>query len=345
MTGRIVESTTDKPELTAKLQKSIDKPVAKTPAPDAKAVADKAAKAASEAKAKAEAAAAASGAAETTATDGTTEEVTADETDAGNAAGEGGETVETQVSGGEGTDKTGKEGQAGKGIQKRIDKLTKQKAQEAADKEFWKNEYLKLKATSTPGEKKVDVPTKTDDGKPRKEQFKNEEEYLDKLTDWKMDQREKAKASQTTQDQVRSAREKLFNEHNTRATEFQKAQADYNSVLSEVDDIQLPLPSLDLIMKNSRGPEIAYAMAKDRDNFARIAKLDPVAFAEEIGAIKAKLGTPSKGNPTKTTTGAAPPIRSVGGSAVLPKKTLREVGNSEDSQQQWRALRKQGVRQ
>jgi hypothetical protein len=344
MTGRTVESTTDKPDVTAKLQKAIDdKSAVQKPAPDAKAAADKAAKAASDEKAKAAqaAAAAASETAETTTTDGTTEEVTED---AGNSA--GGETVETEAGAGEGAGKS-KEGQAGNGFKKRIDKLAKQRAQAEADRDYWKNEALKLKFASTPGEKKVETTAKpVDDGRPKKEQFKTEAEYLDAHADWRYDQRQKAEKAASSQDQVRTARENLVKEHNARATDFHKVQTDYNDVLAEVDDIQLPLPSLDLIMRNSRGPEIAYAMAKDRENFERISKLGPVEFAEEVGAIKAKLGTPSKGNPgKKITTGAAPPVKPVGGSTVLPKKTLREVGESDSAQQEWRALRKQGVRQ
>lgn len=244
----------------------------------------------------------------------------------------------------EGSDKEGQAAKPGKnGFKKRIDKLTKQRAAVEAERDALRAERDALKASAPKPVEKVEAQEKPDTGKPTREKFKNDADFIEALTDYKIEARQREKDSKSTQDSLRSEREKTINEHNNRVKEFAKDTPDFSEVLSDVDHINFPPALADIVLTHDRGPELMYAMAKDPDNYERISKLPPLAMAREIGKIEAKLEAPSEKESsiveTKTTRAPAP-VRSLGGSAQVPKKTL----DGAKSHAEYVAARRAGAR-
>lgn len=226
----------------------------------------------------------------------------------------------------EGSNNEGKDAKQGKnGFKKRIDKLVKQRADAEAERDAIRAERDALRAAVTKPVEKIEAPAKLDNGKPTADKFKTNEEYIEALTDWKIDQKQKEQEGKSSRDRVRSEREKTINDHNSRVKEFVKTTPDFDDVLHEVDHVDFPPAFADIVLTHERGPELMYHLAKDPDNYERITKLSPMAMAREIGKFEAKLESPSEETTTvetKKTTNAPAPVRSLSGSAVVPKKTL-----------------------
>lgn len=81
----------------------------------------------------------------------------------------------------------------------------------------------------------------------------------------------------------------------------------------EVFDNTVPVsPAMaEAILESETGHEVAYYLGKHRDEAKRIAGMNPIAAAREIGRLEAKLTT----TPAKKTTNAPSPVKSLGGTA------------------------------
>jgi hypothetical protein len=89
----------------------------------------------------------------------------------------------------------------GKGVQKRIDALTREKhdALRRADEAERK---LAESQGSRPATENAQTAKPADEGKPKLEDCETIEEFQEKLTDWKLDQRDKARAAETQKQQA-----------------------------------------------------------------------------------------------------------------------------------------------
>lgn len=98
--------------------------------------------------------------------------------------------------------------------------------------------------------------------------------------------------------------------YSLRAAEFAEKAADFHQV---VGTSNLPVTDAvqDQILESDMGPEIAYYMAKNPGEGAKIAGLtNPMDAARAIGRLEARLSQP----PPKRTTQAPPPLKAVAGS-------------------------------
>jgi hypothetical protein len=89
----------------------------------------------------------------------------------------------------------------------------------------------------------------------------------------------------------------------SREAAFADAVEDYAEV---VYDPTAPIsqPMAEVIQESDVGPQLAYYLAKNRDEAAKIAALSPIAAARALGRIEAKLATPA---PTPVAPKAPPP--------------------------------------
>lgn len=143
------------------------------------------------------------------------------------------------------------------------------------------------------------------DEAPKLEQFKTAQEYIDALTDWKVEQKI---AQQTVRQQEMQV-----------ATTFQERVAKARETHSDIDVIfkspdeggpWIDKAASEAIKESDIGPQIAYYLAKHPEEAIRIFDLSPIAQAKEIGKIEVKL---SQNPPTVKKTSSAPePIKPVG---------------------------------
>lgn len=208
------------------------------------------------------------------------------------------------------------------GFQRRIDKLNARYSAAQAEAEHWKSMALKGAGDKVP--EKVDEPKKSVDpaGKPNPDTFDTHAEYVEALTDWKIEQRVKAAKEEAAKTQLMTEQEKLIKAHTERVKSFAEKTDDFNDVLESVDDVPVSPTIRELLISSDNGPELMYELAKTREEFERINKLSPLAAARELGKIESRLAAaatePKKEEPKKLTKAPKPigPVGAMGGAVV-----------------------------
>lgn len=225
------------------------------------------------------------------------------------------------------------------GFQRRIDKLNARYAAAQQESDHWKALALKNKdAGETKGES-VEKKPATAEGKPNPDSFETHVEYVEALTDWKTEQKFKEREQRAEKSKLESEQEKFLKSHTERVKSFAEKTEDFADVLSEVDDIPVSPTIQELIITSENGPELMYELAKNRDEYARICKLSPLAAARELGKIESKINAKAsdeKQEPKKLTK-APKPIDPVGGAKAAVTKSLDDPNLS---QAEYEAIRR-----
>lgn len=174
------------------------------------------------------------------------------------------------------------------GYQKRIERFQRKLIERELEIERLKREALERQDPAKA--KKADTPvveTQFTRPKPKPSDFDTNEEYVDGLTDWKIEQsnakneadRRAAELKSQVQESQRTFMEKLGT--------FRKTATDWDEVISDVSDLLIPAAVTAAVEES--GPELMYALAKDRDTLERMTKLSTAAALRELGAFEAKL--------------------------------------------------------
>lgn len=241
------------------------------------------------------------------------------------------------------------------GFKKRIDKLSAKAtaaeqatAAERQEKEYWKQEALKAKATSTPKEEKVETAAKpapkVAEGKPKEENFETHADYVEALTDWKIEQREAKKLEDQKVAELKAAaatRQKTFV---SKIEEFATKHEDFHEVIKAADDVQMSDALGFVISESPLAAEILYDLAKNKEEYARIAALSYNSAVKEIGKLEAKLekaSLPQEEKPELKTTKAPKPISPV--SAKSGGAVKKSLSDPTLSQREYEKLREEQI--
>jgi len=214
------------------------------------------------------------------------------------------------------------------GFQRRIDKLNARYSAAQAEIEHWKTVALKSGADdSRKPEPKADLSKSVQpDGKPVADNFESHAEYVEALTDWKLEQRLKARDAEEQRRSLEAEQQRAQREHFERVQTFAKQHDDFEEALSDVDDIPVSAAFQELIVTSDQGPALMYELAKNRKEYERIAQLSPLACARELGKIETRIAAraseASAKKPEPKTTKAPKPIEPVGGSKGTVQKSL-----------------------
>ena len=194
-----------------------------------------------------------------------------------------------------------------KGVQKRLDELTKQREDErrrAEAAESRLDRALKALEYRQPTEQKEDSedpepvkPAKTEDQDAYAIAL---EDYISKKAAWIS--RREVKTALAEQD--RKASEKQIQEaQNAARTAYQgriekasEKYPDYHAV-AESPDVAVSIPMAHAILHHEQGPDIAYFLGKNPQEAQRISSLTPAVQLVELGLIVAKLNTPAPPKP------------------------------------------------
>lgn len=168
------------------------------------------------------------------------------------------------------------------------------------------NSYLKRELASMRGEiatLKQSAPQQN--AKPTRDNFQSEDDFLEALTDWKLEQRfsEVKKTESVTEQkrQVEQQTEKARAVFQEREAQFAAKTADYDDVVEEFSAIVPRDPNsnaiTNAILQHEKGPEILYAVAKDPELAGSLYAKHPSFAAATLNKIAATLGrseTPQK---------------------------------------------------
>ncbi len=197
-----------------------------------------------------------------------------------------------------------------KGVQKRIDELTRQRyeaekreSEARAEKEYWRQQAQ--------GVKPQEQVKPQDSGVPRLENYESYEDFVSAISEYKAEQ----KFAELTRKQQMEVESKEFAKKNEsfgkQQDEARKKYSDYDAVALAANVPISPVVG-QLIMESDKGADIAYYLGKNPDIALNLSKMPAVSAAKEIGRLEVKFAE-QKAPPAKKITGAPPPIKPVGG--------------------------------
>lgn len=239
----------------------------------------------------------------------------------------------------------GEEGKAAKpkrkgGFQRRIQKLTRERDEEASKRAAAER---RLADAGVTGEKAEIVEQKQPpvEGakpvKPDEENFDDVTEYLkadakyeEQLIEWQVDQRFKARDEADAQRQAQAQHGKFLDGWDKKATAFTKDHEDYIEVVAEAVPKNTTVQHA--IMENDNGCAIAYHIGQNPEVLDEINGLTTTRALVRIGQIAASLSSsdPPKPKPkTKKTSNAPTPPTSIQGSKASVDPNIENMGPDE----------------
>jgi len=226
------------------------------------------------------------------------------------------------------------------GFQRRIDKLNARYSAVQAEVEHWKSMALKQGAGEPKADKTVETTKNvSQEGKPNPDTFDTHSEYVEALTDWKTEQKFKEREQKAEKSKLLSEHEQVLKSHSERVKSFMEKTDNFSEVLESVDDIPVSATVQEIIISSDNGPELMFELAKNRDEYARICKLAPLAAARELGKIESRLSAKSsdeKKPEAKKLTNAPKPIEPIGGSKGKVSKSLDDPNLSQSEYERLR---------
>lgn len=204
-----------------------------------------------------------------------------------------------------------------KGIKKRFDTLTRQKYERDARIAELEAQIAAAKQPQT---------------EPQPQDFADLETYLDAkaehIANQKMSQNQQAAA----QEAIMQDRAKSFNQ---RAADFRQNAPDFDQAIAAVPAVLMKPDMVEVILDIDEGPQVAYHLATNLHECARIASLSGRQQALEIGKLAARLA--AKPEPKRISAAPEPvkPIKATGSTQKRPEDmTMDEYAKWRNAQMQ-----------
>lgn len=188
-----------------------------------------------------------------------------------------------------------------KGVQKRIDELTRLRYDAERDRDYWRQLALQQQPQAKPEPARPEAPKPV----PKLEDFNYDEAAYQAA----LFEHASAEAARKVREELRRETEQQQKQERvkswkTRETEFKAKNPDYEQVAyyAPISDAMA-----EVIQESELGPAIAYYLGKNTAEAEQIAQLDSVRAARALGRIEAKLEQPATPPPSKPAVSKAPP--------------------------------------
>lgn len=203
-----------------------------------------------------------------------------------------------------------------KGVQKRIDRLTRERYR-------LQGELEAMRRQAQPEAK----PQHAAEDAPKAEQFSSYEDFLEAKAEWKAEQkvaevlgRQQQNAKQQSE---RAEQTKLQRAWESKVDAALEIYDDFEEV-ALAPDVPISGPMMEAILRTDKGADVAYYLGKNRAEAEKIARMDPFSQAVAIGRIEATIARPA----AKKATSAPPPISPVGARSA-PVKDPEKMSTEE----------------
>ncbi len=143
------------------------------------------------------------------------------------------------------------------------------------------------------------APEPQGDGRPLRAQYASEDEFVDAITDWKLDQRDQRARAEAQRYAHQSMAEKT-------ESIYAKAEKLPGFDREAFDELPLTRPLAEALIEADAPEKIMAFLAVNPDEVDRIARLSPARQAAEVGKLEAKLSAAPK------VSNAPPPIKPIG---------------------------------
>lgn len=137
-------------------------------------------------------------------------------------------------------------------------------------------------------------PAPVQQGEPKPEQFKTYEEYIDKLTDWKLEQKLMAMQEMTAKQREQQAQAEYESQVGDKLRKGLDKYDDYEEVVESIPAEYITGPMVQAIAESDVADAISYYLGNNHKEAAAIAKMSPVQQVKAIDRLEAKLKAPAK---------------------------------------------------
>jgi hypothetical protein len=210
-----------------------------------------------------------------------------------------------------------------KPVKQRIGTLTKKWRTAERERDFEREKRIEVEAKLKEISSKISV----DSSKPQKEDFEDEDDYIEALTDWKIDSKLK-NSQKEVEKEVKDERERMvvsetYNGLDNAMESGREKYPDFDELV--LDENLVISPEVTQILLDSDAPEdVMYYLATNPEDSERISKLGTIQAAREIGKIETKLAKvedkeKEKPKPAKKQSNAPAPITPVRTDGVTEK--------------------------
>lgn len=172
-------------------------------------------------------------------------------------------------------------------IEKRIGELTKKWRTAERERDFLKTKRKELEEELTKLKSKV-----PDTGRPKREDFDDDEAFLEALTDWKVDT--KLKAAKGKEKEVQEENEEktgvdeVYETMDLMVSTGREKYEDFD-VVAMAKDLLITDKMSELILESEISADIMYYLGQNPDEAADIAKLTPMKIAKKLAEIEREL--------------------------------------------------------
>ena len=174
-------------------------------------------------------------------------------------------------------------------LEKRIDKIVKEReqAREDATRERQKREEIeaRLKDLESATKPKAEV---NRDEKPRPDQFVDAFEYAEALADWSAENAVMRARQEDIERKVQEERQKVIETWNSRLENVKKDLPDYDDMVAS-SDVVVSDQVRDAILESEVGPRILYHLAENPEIAEKISKSSLITALREIGKLEARF--------------------------------------------------------
>lgn len=160
----------------------------------------------------------------------------------------------------------------------RVDREAVRERAEKAEREL---DAFKTKSGPAPVEK--------DSGEPKPEDFKTVAEYTDAIVEFRLDKKWKEKEAAAEQQRLETAARTAQAEFNVHIAKVAKEIPDYADVISACEIDMPPYITKYIADSGETGVRLGYHLAKNTDEYDRIAKLSPIRAIAELGKLEVTL--------------------------------------------------------
>jgi len=218
------------------------------------------------------------------------------------------------------------------GYQRKIDKFRRELSEK--EQRIAYLEGLSKRGSDEPAAKTESTIEKSADGKPNPDKFDTNAEYIDALTDWKIEQREIKAKTEAEKAKVLTEKQKVAETFQSRVSEFQKDHADFDEVI-EACEVDLSKDLQGLIVESEIAPQLMYELAAKPEEIERLNKLSGLQLAKELGKLEFQLSKDSESKPKEKKHSKAPqPIKPVTRSGSTASTTPEDM--SYEDYKKWR---------
>lgn len=198
------------------------------------------------------------------------------------------EKPKTEVKSGDEPAKKEDEDDADRGpTEKRIGKLTKKWRTAERERDYERTKRLEVEAELK--KLKDSIP---DTEKPKREDFEDEDAFLEALADWKIESKLKAQQSESTKKSGEAKDQQAAEEVEVELAEIadrgRDKYDDYDELVFD-KDLVMNQAMVEAILESDIAEELFYYLGKNPDEAAEIGEMTATKAAKEIGKLEAKL--------------------------------------------------------